>query len=57
MGVFGSLENERKRREKRENGNQNWDCVKNCVKKIVRLQNVHNMAYIAPQTCENTKLT
>ena len=26
-GVFGSLENERKRREKRENGNQNRGCM------------------------------
>ena len=31
--------------------------LKDGFSSIAWLQNVHNMAYIAPQTCENTKLT
>ena len=50
--MFGSLENERKRKEKRENGNKKQGLSKRCVKSIVRLQYVHNMAYIASQICE-----
>ena len=55
--MFGCLESERKRREKRENEGKKPGPVTAMLEMKVRLQIVHNMAYIALQTGENTNLS
>ena len=56
--MFGCLESERKRKEKRANeGQKQGPVMKNAFLMKVRLQIVHKMAYIALQISENTNLT
>ena len=56
-GVFGSQENERKKREKRENCKpKNKSCVDFSGMKV-RVKKCHKVAYIAIQDVLNTKNT
>ena len=55
--MFGCLENERNRREKRENEGPKQGPVMEMPSMKVRLQIVHKMAYIALQKGENTNLS
>ena len=48
-GVFGSLENERKKREKRENYNLKTKAAYESLKIKVRVTKCHKVAYIAIQ--------
>ena len=61
-GLFGSLENERKRREKRENQTLNRSCgkiklLKNCFKSPLQLLRVTKTmgVYIGHPMCETTR--
>ena len=55
--MFGCLESEGKKREKRENEGRKQGPVLGMLRINFFLQNVQKMAYIALQTGENTNLT